>query len=173
MKPDEQSSKPGPHADEPPPDARETVAPKNAPQSEFVLNKLEDLLRKNQITPQLEKDMGMSKSQIEQFVEKYRPSKNKQEPRAAREITVKPGENRTLKPSELPGIDRSKTFSRGSRRDRGSLPQDTERGGNIEGTRGAPPREIKSRYEAYMQSLSRSKGAKPARPAADSGAGGR
>ena len=170
MTPDQ--SAPSPRAAETPADARDTVAPKNIPQSELVINKLEDLLRKNQITPQLEKDMGMNRDQIEQFVEKYRKAP-KRDPRAGGEIQAKPGENKTLAPNpDLPGIDRGSSFNTRNMRDRGAVARDQVRD-NIQDSRVAPPRDLLPRFEGYMNTLSRSKMNKTARPAGASGSGGR
>ena len=56
-------------------------------------------------------------------------------------------------------------------RDRGSMVQDTVRG-NIEGVRFVPPPELRAGFDAYSNSLSRSKALNPpARRPAASGAG--
>src|SRR5215213_8118926 len=80
----------------PPLNSGETVAP-DVPQSELVLQKLEDLLRKNQVTPELEQATGMSREQMEQFVTKFKKAP-KAAPGPGREIQAKPGQDRTFRP---------------------------------------------------------------------------
>jgi hypothetical protein len=165
----DETSKPSPRAESKPQNAAETVAP-NQPQSELVLRKLQDLLKNDQAAAKLEKETGMSREEMEQFVRKFSKAP-KPTPGEGRKIEVKPGES---KPSgantSLPGLNPGTHLSTQSLRDRGAVVQDQVRD-NIEGTRFTAPPEVRSGYEAYKSTLSRSKTVNPVR--VGSGSGGR
>jgi len=137
----------------------DTVAP-GQPQSDLVLRKLRDLLDKNEVTPDLERDMGMSRSDIEQFVRKYEKKQAEKANEPGRTIETKPGEQvASDKPStglgKLPG---STPFSTRSHKDGKTNAKDQVRD-NVEGFRvqQVPP-ELRGKYEGYVNRLSRSKG---------------
>jgi hypothetical protein len=166
--PEDQTKKEETPQPSPPDNFDETVAP-NQPQSELVLRKLRDLLEKDEITPELEKDMEMSRSEMEQFVRKY----ERKETEAAgpgRTIEAKPGEEKADdKPSTgFGGIRRNTPFS--TRTDRGgkSLPEDQVRG-NVEGVRVQVPPELRGKFDRYIKNLSRSRRG-PTRPPQSGGA---
>ena len=151
--------------------AEETVAP-DVPQSELVLRKLEDLIKNNQVTPELEKATGMSREEMEQFVEKYRKTP-KGPAGEGREIKVNPDDQKgaTAQP-KLSELKTTAPVRAQTVRERGASVDDQVRD-NVEGTRFVVPPEIRSRYEAYKSSVLRSPAIQPARPAPASGSGGR
>jgi len=164
-------SEPSPRAESPPLNAQETVAP-DVPQSELVLRKLEDLIKNDKVTPELEKATGMSREEMEQFVEQYRKV-----PRGpageGREIEVDPNEKkRSTAQPKLSELKTTAPVRAQTVRERGASVDDQDHG-NVEGTRFVVPPEIRSRYEAYKSSVLRSPSVQPARPAPASGSGGR
>jgi hypothetical protein len=132
------------------------------PQTDLVLRKLEELLRNNQVTPQLEKETGMSREQMEQFVTKFKGA-----PKApagqGREIKVSPGKEQTIPNRSLPDLNPGTRVGSRTTRDRGGVVQDQIRD-NVEGGRIAVPAELRSGYEAYKSSVSRSRPSRPANP---------
>ena len=141
--------------------SEETVAP-DMPQTQLTLRKLDDLLRENKITPEIEKQSGMSKEEMEQFVKKYLGTP-KAQPGPGRVIDVKPGEQKNMDPRR-PGPDFNPgDFSPSSERQAGQVVQDTDRN-MAQGNRSEAPLEIKSRFEAFKDSLSRSTATRPAAP---------
>jgi len=167
------NEKPSPSTPTPPQNSDETVAPKNIPQSELTLRRLEDLLKNNQVTPELLKDGGFeSRDQMEQFVQQYRKTQ-KAPIGPGRDIQVKPGQSKNLRPAEnLPGIDPKTSFSNRSNRDRGTVVRDEVRN-NTEGERFLPPSDLQARINAYSNSLNRSKTVAPGRARGAGGSGGR
>jgi hypothetical protein len=131
-----------------------------------VLKKLRDVLDKNEVTPDLEKDMGMSRSEMEQFVKKFE-KRRAEEVGQGRNIEIKRGDDSTsAKPSKgLTGIDRKTSFSTRTTRDPNAMAKDKDRG-NIEGVRVQVPSELRGKYEGYINRLSRSRNAavRPTQP---------
>lgn len=154
----------------------DNVAPQNQPQGDLVLRKLRDLLDKNQVTPEVEKELGMSKEELNQFVKRYEKTPQTNEPGPAREIEAKPGQAPGVDPNRtLPDLNPSATFNTQTLRERGAFVQDQVRGNN-EGVRLEPPRALRSGYDAYLRSLSRTRSnaaRKPAGASADKGLDGR
>jgi hypothetical protein len=169
-KSEENAKPPTPSPASPPLNSADTVAPEgNMPQSDLVLRRLEELLKNNQVTPELEKESGMSREQMEQFVTKFKKAP-KAAPGPGRQIQVKPGKDRVFNPNrKLPDLGPNAHVGNRTGRGRGATVQDQIRD-NTEGGRFEIPPELRSGFEAYKSSLSRSKSA--ARPAA-SGSGGR
>src|SRR5208283_1989685 len=134
-------SKPSPKAVDPDNPTGEDIAPQGQSQTEMVLRTVKDLLAKDAVTPDLEKETGMTREQMEQFVKKYEAGKSAPAG-PGREIEVKPGEQgATDKPSaNLPGIDRQNRFSTKNLKDRGATSKDDVRN-NLEGLRFTPPPE--------------------------------
>jgi hypothetical protein len=149
----------------PPENLDDTVAP-GQPQSDLVLNKLRDILDKNEVTPDLEKDMGMSRTEMEQFVKRFE-KKQAEAAGAGRNIEIKRGDpSAGAKPSkDLTGIDRKTSFSTRTTRDANTMTKDQDRG-NVEGIRFQVPPELRGKFEGYVKQVTRSKGAatKAARP---------
>lgn len=150
------------HEPSPPENFEDTVAP-DQPQSDLVLRKLRDVLDKNEVTPDLEKDMGMTRAEMEQFVRKFEKQQAAQ-PGPGREVEIKPGDGSAgSKPSKgLSGIDRNTSFSNRTSRNPNTMSKDEIRD-NVEGVRFEVPSELRSKYEGYVNRLSRSRGA-AARP---------
>jgi len=137
-----------------------------------VLRKLEDLVKNNQVTPELEKATGMSREEMEQFVQKY-PKTPKGPAGQGREIKVNPDDQKGATPRpKLSELKTSAPVRTQTVRERGAAVDDPFRD-NVEGTRFVVPPEIRARYEAYKSSLSRSPAIQPVRPAPASGSGRR
>ncbi|WP_406693396.1 hypothetical protein V5E97_20435 [Singulisphaera sp. Ch08] len=148
-----------PRAETPPANSAETVAP-DVPQTDLVLNKLEELLKRNQVTPELEQATGMSREEMEQFVTKMKKL-DKAPAGPGREIQVKPGVDRTFDPNRtLPELNPNARLGNRTDRAKGSVAQDDLRD-NVQGARFEVPRELRSGFEAYKSSLSRSKSRRP------------
>jgi len=149
----------------PPENLDDTVAP-GQPQSDLVLKKLRDVLDRNEVTPDLEKDMGMSRSEMEQFVKKFE-KRRAEEVGQGRNIEIKRSDDSTgAMPSRgLTGINPKSSFSTRSTRDGSAMVKDDVRG-NIEGVRVQVPSELRGKYEGYINRLSRSRNAavRPTQP---------
>lgn len=157
-----------PRAESPPAHSGETVAP-DMPQTDLVLNKLEDLLKKNQVTPELEQATGMTRDEMEQFVTKMKKLPQGT-PGPGREIQVKPGEEQKFDPNRtLPDITSNARMGSRTDRGRGSVAQDQIRD-NMQGTRFEVPSELKGGFEAFKSSLSRPRSRKTAVPPSAPGA---
>jgi hypothetical protein len=153
------------------------VAP-DAPASDLTLRKVQELLNDPDAASKLEQETGMSREAMEQFVQKYQKSKTPGAVgRTGQEIQVKPGANRAAAPDPtLPGFNPNTNVSTKILRDRGAVVQDQVRD-NAEGIRFIAPPEIRSGFEAYKSTLSRSRTLNPSRtpsaPAPSGGAGSR
>lgn len=158
---------------EPPP-----VNPEDSPAadsgSNLVIRKIQDLLKEDKFTPDVEQRLGMTRDEAEQFVKKFDPKVKPRQPgREGREIKVNPNKaerkfdpNRAA-PEKLPEVATS------SRNDRNSnvVPTD-ELHGLAEGARAPVPKALQARMKAYSESLARSPVTAPARrPAAPAGGG--
>jgi len=154
--------------------ADETVAPKNVPQSEFSLRKVQELLQDKDAASKLEQETGMTREEMEQFTRKFlKDQAPKAGDRPGQEIQAKPGENRAAAPNPtLPGFDPRTNVSSKILRDRGAVVGDQVRD-NAEDIRFIAPPEIRSGFEAYKSTLSRSRTLNPTRtaPAGNAGPG--
>jgi hypothetical protein len=112
------------------------------------------------------KDFGMSsKDELNQFVTKFDKAP-KAAPGAGREIEVKPGKSQAVNPStKLPDLAPNHSVSSKVIRERGGISQDSLRGNN-ETTRFAVPKEFEPGFNAFKNSLNRSKTLNPSRAAA-------
>jgi hypothetical protein len=130
------------------------VAPKDQPQSDLFLRKLDEALNNDTKAKELEKETGMSREQLEQFTEKYK--KVKSAPAGpGRDIDVKAGDQIAARPSpNLPGLGASTRFTTKNLRNRGSAPQDQVRE-NIEGVRFKPPAELGAKWDGYRTKLAK------------------
>jgi len=157
-------SKPSPRAQSPDLNSDETVAPQNIPPSDLTLRKVQELLKDKDAASKLEQETGMSRDEMEQFVQKGLQKKPpKSADRQGQDIQAKPGQGKSAGPNPtLEGLDPRSSFSTKSLRERGSVVQDRERG-NAEDVRLVVPPEIRSGYEAYLNSLSRSRTLNPSR----------
>ncbi len=155
----------------------ENVAPDSGrPQTDLVLRKLKDVLEngKDNDVKQLEEATGMSRQEIEQFVEKFQKPKDTGPSRDPGQIEGKLGEPQRLDPNrKLPDQIRSPLVSGRGQRGPGSVVQDSLQD-QTQGVRTQAPAQIRSRFEAYQSSISRSPAARPSKPAAGgNGEGGR
>ena len=149
----------------------ETVAPKGLPPGELSLRKIRDLIDKDQVPPDLLKDMNMSKEELNQFVKKFeKPPAGPSGPGREVDVKLKPGEK--LDPNaKLPELKTTYSVSSQTGRDRGTAVRDTARN-NVEALRSPPPVELRSGFDAYRNSLSRSRTLKPIRRPVSEGGNG-
>jgi hypothetical protein len=123
---------------------------------------VEDLLRENKVTPDMEKEVGMTKQEMEQFVQRFKGApKGKAAP--GRDIEVKPERSKAIDSqtkglsNRIQGTTRNFTERRGN-----SLPQD-DTSGLTQGTRSQIPAEIRGRVDAYRSGISRERTSTSAR----------
>lgn len=156
------NSQASPRAETSKPGLEETVAPKDQAQTDLTIRRVRDLLEKDQVTPELLNDIGMTKEELNQFVKKYEKAP-KPEATPDREIEVKPGQTPALDPNtKLPSIEPGVSSNTQVIRDRGGIARDSARN-VMEAQRFVPPPELRSGFDAYRNSLSRSKAVSPAR----------
>ncbi len=121
------------------------------------MNRLKQMVEKNEITKDIEQATGLSREEIDQFVRKYEaPTEDRRarQPQESGEIVTGPGgedrERRVTLPGETPD---GKVLSRSGR---GSgMVKDDEMRGNLEGARSRVPAALRARVEAYQRALSR------------------
>jgi hypothetical protein len=132
------------------------VAPQGQPQSDLFVRNLSDALQDGQATKDLEERTGLTREQLEQFATKFqKPKSGPAGP--GREIDVTPREETPAKPAaNLPGVDRSRSFSTKTMRERGFMAPDDVRD-NAEGVRFEPPPELRAKWKDYREMLGRSK----------------
>lgn len=135
----------------------DNVAPANQPQSDLVLRKLQDVIKNDQVTPEMLQDLGMSsKEELNQFVEKFGGAP-KRPTGEGREIEVKPGQSKPVVPDRpLPDLNPGSTISSQTVRDRGGVAQDDIRENN-EGVRFEPPPELRAKFNAFRSSATRNR----------------
>ena len=156
------TSTPSPKAETPPQNGEETIAPQNIPPSDLTLRQVKDLLQDKDAASKLEQATGMSREEMEQFVQKFQKDKApRNAPRSGQEVDVKPGATTPVGPAaDLPGVTPGTKLSTRNQRKRGSIVQD-EIQGNLQGTRFVPPAELLPGFEAYSKTLSRSRTLNP------------
>jgi hypothetical protein len=141
-----------------------SVAP-DVPKTNLVLRKLQDLLKDEKFTPDVEKKIGMTRDEAEQFVRKFEKKEQTAPSRVGETIQSKPGEERVLDPNrKAPEFATSSNAASRLVRKGTTLPQDNL-SGLSEGGKSAPPPELRRLYEAYNRSLSNSKVVAPPAPA--------
>ena len=122
-----------------------------------VIRKLQDLLKEEKFTPNVEKQLGMTKEEAEQFVKKFekRPPTTPVAP--GREIKVQPGQDKVYDPNKkAPEFNTGAIESKKASRAGNSMIQDSI-SGLSEGGKSTPPPELSKKFEAYKKSLSNSK----------------
>jgi hypothetical protein len=159
------NTQPLPKAQQKSPDGAEpSVAPDKQPP--LVVRQIQDLLKEGKFTPNVEKQLGMTKDEAEQFVKKF---ENRPQPGPAspgQEIKVRPGEEKVYdKDRKAPEFTTNATVSQRNKRTGTTLPQDNM-GGLSEGAKSEPPPELRKQVEAYRKAVSSSKPASgaPATP---------
>jgi hypothetical protein len=156
--PEAEGEAPPPEA-APPANPGDSVAPDRHAQPDLVLRKIQDLLKDDTKARALEKETGMSRDELEQFVKKFDKAPQA-DPGAPRDLTATPGKDKTLDPNrKIADSLAGSTVSGRNQRGAGVVPQDTT-GGNVEGARTVAPVEFRSRFEAYQNSLNHSTPAK-------------
>ena len=155
----EDNSKPLPDATDQVPDKPgASVAPdvnQAVPQGDLV-RRLDEMLKEDKVTPELEKRLGMTKDQMQQFVKKYEQKGKRPAARKAQDIASKPGQEQSLDPNRKapefqPGVTASGRNERAS-----SNLNDDANAGLAEGSLSTAPPELRKRFEAYKSSLGRS-----------------
>lgn len=169
---DETQPLPPPTA-KPPANPGESIAPE-VPQSDLVLRKIQDLLKDDKFTPDVEKQLGISKDEAEQFVKKFEKRKDPPAPAGpGREIKATPGQDKVFAPNrKAPEFNTQATVSNRNQRSGASIPQDNL-SGLSEGSRSQPPPELRKQFEAYKRSVSRSSPKAVTPPAAGASPPGR
>jgi hypothetical protein len=121
-------------------------------QAVLVLRKLEDLLRSNEVGPELERESGMSREQMEQFVTRFK-LRRKAAPGEGRAVEVGPGYGRAFndEPTSI-ALDWG-TAGNLATRSPANVVDDQQRD-IVEGIRFMAPSELRPGFEAYKRSLS-------------------
>ena len=125
-----------------------------------VLKRLREMVKRDEITKDLEEATGLSREEIDQFVRRYEPpakdERSRTEDGPGEILTKQSGqdkERRVNLPANLPGGQVTSRTARNS----GMVGEDTQQG-NLEGARSRIPSALRARFEAYQKSLSRSAG---------------
>ena len=165
------ASQPSPRAVEPENQDRNDLSPQQKA-DQRLLNRLKQMVEKNEITKDIEQATGLSREEIDQFVRRYEaPTEDRRtrELGGPGEIVTGPGgderERRVTLPGETPDGKVLSRTGRGS----GMVKEDEMRG-NLEGARSRVPSALRSRFEAYQKALSRSPGGGDSNPSGTSGA---
>jgi hypothetical protein len=120
----------------------------------LVLRTLEDLLRSNQVGPALERESGMSRAQMEQFVTRFKRLRNAA-PGQGRVVEVEPGRERAFSDEPTSIALDWETVGNLVTRSPANVVDDPQRD-NVEGIRFVVPSELRSGFEAYKSSSSHS-----------------
>ncbi|WP_435018888.1 hypothetical protein TA3x_000877 [Tundrisphaera sp. TA3] len=135
----------------PPANPEPSIAPDSG--SPLVIRKIQDLIREDKFTPDLERQTGMTKEEAEQFVKKFTKREQAEPIGPGREIKVSPGQEKVIDPNrKAPEFRTSATVSNRNDRSGSSLPQD-DLTGNVQGRRSSPPPGLERHVKAYRQSL--------------------
>jgi hypothetical protein len=161
-----------PPAEPPPANPDDLPAPDSG--AMLTIRKINDLLKDNKFTPDVEKKLGMSRDEAEQFVKPYEKALKPRGPvREAREIKVDPNKperkfdpNRKA-PEALPDVATSKSNERS-----GNVVPTDELHGLSQGSQSPVPKALQKRMSAYNDSLARSPVTAPARRSAPANSGG-
>ncbi|MDX2036622.1 MAG: hypothetical protein SFX72_08215 [Isosphaeraceae bacterium] len=169
-------SKPLPDASAEVPD-RPAASPapdiEQSPPQREAIRKLSELLEQDRVTPELEKRIGMTRDEMQQFVKKFEQKSPRAAAREGQEIKAGPGgPERKLDPNRKapdlqPGLRASNRNQRGS-----NTGIEDKNSGLSEGNTTTAPPELRKRFEAYKSSLGRTRVnpptvARPAAPAAN------
>jgi hypothetical protein len=136
----------------PPSDSdRDDLAPDA--KTELTVRQIKDILQDPDRTKQLEKDSGLTRDQMEQFVRKFEKPKQSESTRPGGEIEAKPGQDKTIDPSRTIA-DPIRSGVNSGRRERaaGGVAQD-QITGQSEGARIQAPAEWRARFEAYRNTI--------------------
>jgi hypothetical protein len=119
-----------------------------------VLRKLEHLLRSNQVGPELERESGLTRAQMEQFVTRFKLL-HKPAPGEGRDVEVKPGPERAFndEPTSI-ALDWETVGTLTTRSPANVV--DDQQPDIVEGIRFAVPSQVRSGFEAYKSSISQS-----------------
>jgi hypothetical protein len=122
-----------------------------------LLKRLREMVKRDEITKDIEQATGLSREEIDQFVRRYEPPAKDDRTRTGEgpgEILTKQSgdekERRVNLPANLPGGQVTSRSARNS-----GMVGDDAIGGNLEGARSRIPSALRARFEAYQKSLSR------------------
>jgi hypothetical protein len=121
------------------------------------------MLKEDKFTPNVEKQLGMTKDEAEQFVKSFKKPEQQTPVGPGREIKAKPGEEKVFAPDRK-GHEFNTNAIVSNKNDRAgsTMPQDSL-SGLSEGLKSSPPPEIRRQVEAYFRGIN---DAKPAAPSA-------
>ncbi len=122
------------------------------------------MLKDDKFTPNVEKQLGMTKDEAEQFVKKFEKRDQPSPAGPGREIKVKPGQDKVFDPNRKSDFNTTATVSNRNNRQGTTIPQDNL-SGLSEGGRSTPPPELRRQFEAYMKGVANSKVVAPGSPA--------
>ncbi len=132
-----------------------SIAP-DIPQSDLVLRKIQDLIKDDKFTPDVERQTGMTRDEAEQFVKKFTKKAQPDVAGPGREIKARPGQEKAFDANrKAPEFETKATVSNRNERSGTSLQQDNL-SGLTTGVRTTPPPELRRHVEAYRRSLGRS-----------------
>jgi hypothetical protein len=151
------TTQPSPRSAEPENATRDDVTTQQKA-DQRLLNRLRQMVEKDEITKDVEQATGLSREEIDQFVRRYEaPTEDlrNRDQQGSDEIVTGPGgddrEKRVTLPGETPD---GKVLSRTGRN--AGMVQDDEIRGNLEGARSRVPSALRARFEAYQKGLSKS-----------------
>jgi|GEM_PF-3949233 len=140
---------------EPPNTGPSPVAP-DTTKNPVNLRRLKEALSNPDELRQLERDTGLSRQALEQFVKRYEGAPQRQALPGGEIDAQATGPEPTFDPNRtVPGTGPGSTISTRTNRAGGTLPQDNVRGLS-EGLRGNIPAALRDRVRAYRSSLSKS-----------------
>ncbi|MFO0959183.1 MAG: hypothetical protein U0800_17425 [Isosphaeraceae bacterium] len=156
----EDTSTPSPRAREGAPDRPSDVNPGDEQRKGDFARRVRDLLKNEDTAKQLEEETGMSRSDLEQFVDRFQ-KKEQAAGREASTLEANPTEDPDYQGgAQFPGMKQGSSFGQRAARGGGNMPQESA-GGNVQGARSVAPSRVKSRYEAYLKSMSKSASSTP------------
>ncbi len=169
---DPDTSQPSPRAQERAPAKGENINPGTGGGPADFARKVREMLKDEQAAAKLEQDTGMTRSDLEQFVERF----EKKARAAGREAGTfeggdDPGQELSSDP-KLPGMAQGSSYGQRVQRGGTTAPKDTGTD-NIQGARSVAPARVKSRYDAYLKGLSKSAPSAPSPAPGTPGSGDR
>src|SRR5262249_40036419 len=126
--------------------------------------KVRELLKDEKSAKQLEQDTGMSRSDLEQFVDRFE-KKARGPGREAGKFEGGEDEDPGISGDpRLPGMTKGSSYGQRVQRGGTTGPKDTS-ADNIQGARSVAPARVKPRYDAYLKGLAKSSSSPSSGPA--------